>query len=211
MKIADFDTLYEWQSKELHDRPAFVLHDGPPYANGDIHLGHLVNKVLKDICLRYKLLTGYRVEYKPGWDCHGLPIELNAAKSLKKESKKTKQEVGSFEKAAPLDIRRMARAYAVKCVDGQMSSFKSMGLLADWTNIYRTMDPAYMCNQIDLFGKLHSSGLIYRDYMPVYWSVSSQSALAESELEYNDEHKSRGAFVAFELINYPEAIKRALS
>jgi isoleucyl-tRNA synthetase len=218
-QIAGFDTLYEWQSERRRNRPEFVLHDGPPYANGDIHLGHLVNKVLKDICLRYKLLRGHRVEYVPGWDCHGLPIELNAAKSLKKAkkmtTKTTKQQSDDseshYEKASPLDIRRMARSYALKCIDRQMSSFKQMGLLADWNNVYRTMDPAYMCNQVDLFGTLHADDLIYRDYMPVYWSVSSQSALAESELEYNEEHNSSGVFVAYELAERPEAIRHALS
>ena len=122
----------------------FILHDGPPYANGDIHIGHMVNKVLKDIYLRYKLLSGYQVDYVPGWDCHGLPIELNALKSLKKSKTPLPSNV-------PIEIRKNANAYAQTCISIQMESFKQMNLLADWKKIYRTIDPSFMCSEIDLF------------------------------------------------------------
>lgn len=200
--------------KNRSDRPLFTLHDGPPYANGDIHMGHMVNKVLKDIYLRFKLLSGFQVDYVPGWDCHGLPIELNAIKSLKKNSSKKaskSQPEISLNKSTPLEIRKFASDYAKSCIQTQMDSFKKMNLLADWTKIYRTIDTNFMCKELDLFYSLYENKLIYRDYMPVYWSVSSQTALAEFELEYNQEHKSNALYVAYELVEYSSQIKNFLS
>ncbi|CAF0914431.1 unnamed protein product [Brachionus calyciflorus] len=211
-KIANFDSLYDWQVKNRSDRPRFTLHDGPPYANGDIHIGHMVNKVLKDIYSRFKLLAGYQVNYIPGWDCHGLPIELNAIKSLKKtSSKKSKNQPDiSLNKSTPLEIRKFASDYAKSCIQIQMDSFKQMNLMADWSKIYKTIDTNFMCKELDLFYSLYENKLIYRDYMPVYWSVSSQTALAEFELEYNPEHKSNALYVAYELIQYSSDIKKLL-
>jgi isoleucyl-tRNA synthetase len=176
----------------------------------------LYQKVLKDIYLRYKLISGYKVNYIPGWDCHGLPIELNALKSLKaKEKKSSKKQVQvdelSLNKKDPFKIRAFSRDYALECIQIQMNSFKRMNLLADWSQIYRTIDPDFLCNELDLFYKLYEKNLIYRAYMPVYWSVSSQTALAESELEYNSEHKSDALYVAFKLVNYSDEIKKHLS
>lgn len=210
-KIANFDGLYKWQAENRTTRPVFRLQDGPPYANGDIHIGHMVNKVLKDIYLRYKLVSGYRVEYTPGWDCHGLPIELSALKSLNTRGKSSSSSTMSLNKSSPSDIRRMASEYALRFVDAQMSSFRRMNLLADWSQIYRTIDPVYMCNELDVFYRLYDRQLIYRDYMPVYWSVSSQTALAESELEYNLEHESNALYVAFPVVQIPHDIQRFLS
>lgn len=169
--------------------------------------------MLKDVYLRYKLLTGYQISYKPGWDCHGLPIELNAIKSLKKNASKNKSDAKlvKFNKSDPVDVRKNATQYALSCIDLQMKSFKQMNLLADWSSIYRTIDPDYMCKELDLFYDLYEKKLIYRNYMPVYWSVSSQTALAEFELEYNQNHKSNALYVAFELVNYPNEIKNYLS
>lgn len=164
----------------------------------------MVNKVLKDIYLRYKLISGYRVEYRPGWDCHGLPIELSALKSLGKQQKPNAR-------SNPLEVRQLAANYARKFIDIQMASFRRMNLLCDWSHVYRTIDPSYICAELDLFYKLYESNLIYRDYMPVYWSVSSQTALAESELEYNLEHLSEALYVAFEVVQIPQEIKRYLS
>lgn len=161
--------------------------------------------MLKDIYLRYKLMSGYRVEYRPGWDCHGLPIELSALKSLGRQEKSSSL---SLNKSKPEEIRRLASNYAKKFIDVQMSTFRRMNLLCDWSHIYRTIDPVYMCNELDLFTKLYERGLIYRDYMPVYWSVSSQTALAESELEYNLEHLSSALYVAFEIVTVPDEIRR---
>jgi isoleucyl-tRNA synthetase len=213
--ITDFDGLYEWQIKHLLNRPTYTLHDGPPYANGDIHIGHMVNKVLKDIYNRYKLLSGHRIDFVPGWDCHGLPIELNAIKSLKKKKQahhgsSSNQDV-TFNKNDPVDIRKNASEYAKACINLQMNSFKRMNLLADWNTIYRTFDASYMCDELDLFYSLYERKFIYRDYMPVYWSVSSQTALAEFELEYKSDHKSDAFYVAFEMINYSHQLKSYLS
>ncbi len=182
------------------------------YANGDIHIGHMVNKVLKDIVLRYKLLAGYQVNYIPGWDCHGLPIELNAVKSLNAKAKKKKSTSSkTFVKNNPKDIRQYASDYAKECIGIQMSSFNELNLLVDWNNIYRTIDVDFMCKELDLFYDLYEKKLIYRDYMPVYWSVSSQTALAEFELDYKENHQSESFFVKYELENYPDKIKKALS
>lgn len=172
----------------------------------------MVNKVLKDIYLRYKLLAGYQVNYIPGWDCHGLPIELNAIKSLNAKAKKNKtiQKI-QFSKSDPTDIRQYASEYAKECVSTQMNSFKEMNLLADWNKIYRTIDTKFLCKELDLFFELYEKKLIYRDYMPVYWSVSSQTALAEFELEYNADHKSESLYVEYKLDKYPEQIRNVLS
>lgn len=142
----------------------------------------------------------------------GLPIELNAVKSLNTKAKKSKS--GSpqiqFTKSDPLDIRRYAGEYAKECIQTQMSSFKELNLLADWSNIYRTIDVDYMCKELDLFYELYEKKLIYRDYMPVYWSVSSQTALAEFELEYKSDHKSESVFVEYELVKYSDQLKSLL-
>lgn len=169
--------------------------------------------MLKDIYLRYKLVSGHRVQYTPGWDCHGLPIELSALKSLGRATKSSgsEQPTLSLNKSKPNDIRRLASEYARKFIDIQMKSFQRMNLLADWSQIYRTIDPEYMCNELDVFYRLYDRKLIYRDYMPVYWSVSSQTALAESELEYNLEHESSALYVAFPIVQIPEDVRRFLS
>jgi isoleucyl-tRNA synthetase len=162
----------------------------------------MVNKVLKDICLRYKLLNGHKVNYVPGWDCHGLPIELNAMKT-----QLSKQET-------PMNVsatRDIARKYALKCIGSQISSFGKLNLLADWNKTYRTNDTGYMCDELDLFRALHKKDLIFRDYMPVYWSISSQTALAEFEIEYNDKHISNALFVKFDLAEIPNKLSSILS
>ncbi len=172
----------------------------------------MVNKVLKDIVLRYKLLAGYQVNYIPGWDCHGLPIELNAVKNLtSKEKKKKSSETTTFVKKNPIDIRRYANEYAQECINTQMSSFKELNLLVNWADVYRTIDVDFMCKELDLFYDLYEKKLIYRDYMPVYWSVSSQTALAEFELEYKENHQSESLYVRYEIDNFPELIKSVLS
>lgn len=150
-------------------------------------------------------MSGYQIDYKPGWDCHGLPIELNALKSLSKsKTNKTKP-------TTPNEIRTLASGYAQTWIKTQINSFKQMNLLADWNEIYRTIDTDFMCSELDLFYDLFEKKLIYRDYMPVYWSVSSQTALAEFELEYNNEHKSNALYVAFQLVKYPLVIREKLS
>lgn len=182
------DDFYKWQSKQRPHHDTFILHDGPPYANGDLHAGHALNKILKDIILRVKVQQGSRVEYIPGWDCHGLPIELKAVS------------VAEGKKMNPGAIRKAARKLAAKTVLKQMKSFRSYAVMGDWERRWTTMDKEYETRQLRLFQRLVGSKLIYRKYKPVYWSPSSGTALAEAELEYNEEHVSRAAYVRFRLV-----------
>ena len=182
-KAANFDLLYKWQEQQKREK-TFTLHDGPPYANGEPHMGHVLNKVLKDIINRYKLMTGYCLAYKPGWDCHGLPIELKACKD------------DEFHNQSPLKIRTKAEKYARKTIKLQSKAFQRWGCLGDWENPYMTFTPEYEAVQIDVFHKMYRRGCIYRGYKPVYWSPSSRTALAEAELEYQD-YTSRSVFVLF--------------
>ncbi|XP_010547028.1 PREDICTED: isoleucine--tRNA ligase, chloroplastic/mitochondrial [Tarenaya hassleriana] len=171
---------------------SFILHDGPPYANGDLHMGHALNKILKDIINRYKLLQNYRVQYVPGWDCHGLPIELKVLQSLDQESRK---------ELTPVKLRAKAAKFAKSTVKTQMASFKRYGVWADWNNPYLTLDPEYEAAQIEVFGQMALQGYIYRGRKPVHWSPSSRTALAEAELEYPEGHVSRSIYVLFKLVS----------
>jgi isoleucyl-tRNA synthetase len=179
------DRFYEWQMKHRPANDTFVLHDGPPYANGDLHVGHALNKILKDMILRAKVQRGKRVKYIPGWDCHGLPIELKALSNAKET------------KLTPLEIRKAARNLASNTVAKQMKSFRSYGVMGDWEQKWTTMDAAYEMRQLRLFQKMVKKGLIYLKFKPVYWSPSSQTALAEAELEYKDDHVSHAAWIRF--------------
>jgi isoleucyl-tRNA synthetase len=180
--------LYKWQSSQK-DRPKYILHDGPPYANGSLHLGHALNKILKDIICRFQISQGKRVEYVPGWDCHGLPIEVKALQALKK----------SHDTLSPIAVRKAARKLAEKTIEEQKAGFKEWAVMGDWDNAYKTMDPAFELRQLNVFKAMVEKGLIYRARMPVYWSPSSQTALAEAELEYDPEHKSKCANVLYHL------------
>ncbi|PCH44886.1 isoleucyl-tRNA synthetase [Wolfiporia cocos MD-104 SS10] len=184
------DKLYQQQWNNA-ERPLFVLHDGPPYANGDLHLGHALNKILKDIINRFHVLIGHRVHYTPGWDCHGLPIE---SKVLQKLGKRPNE-------LAPEEIRVAAEAFAKQEVETQQDQFQQFGVMANWTpeSTYRTMEHDYEMRQLRIFQGMVEKGLIYRHYRPVYYSPSSSSALAEAELVYNDKHISHSAYVAFKL------------
>ncbi|KAI0596528.1 isoleucyl-tRNA synthetase [Biscogniauxia sp. FL1348] len=183
------DDLYKWQADNRPAENTFVLHDGPPYANGSLHVGHALNKILKDMILRFKIQQGRRVNYIPGWDCHGLPIELKALEKAKDE------------KLTPVQIRKSARNLASNTVLKQMASFRSYGIMADWDQRWTTMDAAYEMRQLRLFQKMVKKGLIYRKFKPVYWSPSSQTALAEAELEYKDDHISHAAWVRFPVLD----------
>ncbi|KAH8816438.1 tRNA synthetases class I-domain-containing protein [Xylogone sp. PMI_703] len=194
------DDLYKWQSQERADQKPFVLHDGPPYANGSLHAGHAVNKILKDTVCRVKLQQGRRVVYVPGWDCHGLPIEI---KALEKEREKR----GTLQ---AIDIRRAARSLANKTVKEQMKGFQEWGIMADWDRAWKTMDKSFEMKQLEIFRHMVKNGLIFRRYKPVYWSPSSQTALAEAELEYNEEHRSTAAYVKFPITDIPAGLKELL-
>ena len=187
-----------WKDHQIYEKLAennphdlFVLHDGPPYANGSLHIGHALNKILKDIINKYKLLQGYKVRYVPGWDCHGLPIELKVLQNMKQEERET---------LTPLALRQKARDFAKKTQKEQSTAFQRFGIWGDWEHPYMTLTPEYEAAQIAVFGKMALKGYIYRGLKPVHWSPSSQTALAEAELEYPEGHVSRSVFAAFPII-----------
>uniref|UniRef100_A0AAQ5ZKZ8 isoleucine--tRNA ligase n=1 Tax=Amphiprion ocellaris TaxID=80972 RepID=A0AAQ5ZKZ8_AMPOC len=188
-----FAELYSWQ-RERKAKKEFCLHDGPPYANGDPHVGHALNKILKDIRNRFEMLRGRQVHYIPGWDCHGLPIELKALGDLGSSG------------LSPLQIRQKAREFAEGAIARQKAAFQRWGVMADWDQCYYTFDGAYEAAQLKVFQEMHSKGFIYQDYKPVFWSPSSRTALAEAELEYNPEHVSRAIYATFPLVTLPPKI-----
>ncbi|GLJ53792.1 hypothetical protein SUGI_1148040 [Cryptomeria japonica] len=188
-----------WDEKQILNRVAnknkgdiFTLHDGPPYANGDLHIGHALNKILKDFINRYKLLEGYKVHYIPGWDCHGLPIELKVLQSIDQEARK---------ELTPLKLRKKAAQFAKKTVNAQRKSFRRYGIWGEWDNPYLTLTPEYEAAQIEVFGQMFFLGHIYRGRKPVHWSPSSCTALAEAELEYPEGHISRSVYAVFKVVN----------
>ncbi len=178
--------IYEKVQNRTEGRPLFVLHDGPPYANGDIHMGHALNKVLKDFIVRYKSMSGYHAPYVPGWDTHGLPIET----ALTKNKKVNRKEM------SVADFRKLCEQYAYEQIDRQREQFKRLGVRGDWDNPYVTMTKEYEAQQIKVFGEMAKKGYIYKGLKPVYWSPSSESALAEAEIEYQDK-RSPSIYVAF--------------
>ena len=179
--------IYKLVQEKTKDRPMFVLHDGPPYANGDIHMGHALNKVLKDFIVRYKSMSGYNAPYVPGWDTHGLPIE----QALTNKGVKRKE-------MSVAEFRRLCEKYALEQIDNQRTQFKRLGVRGDWENPYITLKPAYEAQQIKVFGEMAKKGYIYKGLKPVYWSPTSESALAEAEIEYKDK-KSASIYVAFKI------------
>ncbi len=168
--------LYSKILEKNENKPKFILHDGPPYANGPIHLGHVVNKVLKDIIIKSKIFSGYNSPYVPGWDCHGLPIELN----VEKKSGKANIDI------SPEEFRSQCREYANQQIAIQRNDFKRLGVVADWKNPYKTMDFNFEANIIRSLGKIIEAGHLHRGSKPVYWCEECGSALAEAEVEYAD-------------------------
>jgi isoleucyl-tRNA synthetase len=181
-----------------------VLQDGPPYANGALHIGHALNKILKDMILRHKVQTGHRVEYRPGWDCHGLPIELKALAAYNSGETSTPSKAGEAEQdeskgyksreANRNQIRPIAKVLAQKEVERQMAEFKGFGIMADWEGRWTTMDHKYEMAQLRIFQKMVEKGLISRRFRPGWWSPSTGTALAEAELEYRDDHVSKTVY-----------------
>ncbi|KAF4635392.1 hypothetical protein G7Y89_g2706 [Cudoniella acicularis] len=198
------DDLYERQSRERSAQIPFVLHDGPPYANGSLHIGHALNKILKDIICRVKVQEGRRVVYVPGWDCHGLPIEV---KALEKQREKTKDGEHTLD---AIGVRKAARNLATKTVKEQMKGFREWGVMGDWANAWRTMDKSFEIKQLGIFQEMVKKGLIFRRYKPVFWSPSSRTALAEAELEYKDDHFSTSAYIKFPITSIPEKLQQNL-
>jgi len=186
--------LARWEQSHLTERileqhrndPKWVLHDGPPYANGDIHVGHAVNKTLKDILVRYKTMKGHYSKYVPGFDCHGLPIEQKALEALgKKAGEKT-----------PLEIRAMCHTYATKYIGAQTEQFKRLGVGGEWDHPYLTLDPKREAASLRLLRDLVANGYVYKGMRPVYWDTVFRTALAEAEIEYED-HTSNSIYVRF--------------
>ncbi|MFN6517445.1 MAG: isoleucine--tRNA ligase [Nostoc sp. CreGUA01] len=198
-----------WEDNQIYHRLSennpgelFILHDGPPYANGSLHIGHALNKILKDIINRYQLLQGRKVRYVPGWDCHGLPIELKVLQNMKSAERQN---------LTPLQLRQKAKEYALAAVDDQRQSFKSYGVWGDWDHPYLTLKPEYEAAQIGVFGQMFLKGYIYRGLKPVHWSPSSKTALAEAELEYPEGHVSRSIYAAFPVTSLGEGVKSSLA
>ncbi|MBO0959186.1 isoleucine--tRNA ligase [Neobacillus sp. MM2021_6] len=179
--------IYQLVQDRTKGRPIFVLHDGPPYANGDIHMGHALNKILKDMIVRYKSMSGFHAPYVPGWDTHGLPIE----QALTNKGVKRKE-------MTVAEFRELCTKYALEQIDNQRTQFKRLGVRADWENPYITLKPEYEAQQIKVFGEMAKKGYIYKGLKPVYWSPSSESALAEAEIEYQDK-KSASIYVGFKV------------
>ncbi len=174
------------QARGGRDRPLFVLHDGPPFTNGDVHIGTALNKTLKELILRYKSMRGFRTPYVPGWDCHGLPIEQKVSRSL--------QEKGEIVPTA--ELRARCDAFSEEWIGKQRGQFQRLGILADWANEYKTKAPAYEADILRTFAAFIEKGLVYRAKKPVYWSIPFETALAEAEIEYHD-HVSPSVWVKF--------------
>ena len=196
LQVAEPEAIARWDAMDLYGqirerrrgRPTFILHDGPPYANGQIHLGTALNKILKDIVVKSKTMAGFDAPYVPGWDCHGLPIELNVEKELGAAAKD----------ASKGDFRRACRKYAERFVGLQREGFKRLGITGDWSDPYLTMAYKYQAAIVRALGGFVDRGLVYKGKKPVYWCLRDRTALAEAEVEY-DSHTSPSIYVEFPL------------
>lgn len=195
-----------WEEEKIYEKLAgrespkglFVLHDGPPYSNGDIHMGHALNKVLKDFVVRFKAMDGYQTPFIPGWDNHGLPIENKVSEQFRKK----------HQTPSKLEMRRACREYAGKWVDIQREQFKRLGVTGDWDNPYLTMNYGYEATIIKVFGELATKGYVYRGLKPIHWCIYDETALAEAEIEYG-EHTSPSIYVRFPLVKDPNNLFEA--
>lgn len=188
------DGLYSQIQEARKDAPLFVLHDGPPFANGDVHMGTALNKVLKDFIVKSRSMLGFRAPFIPGWDCHGLPIEFKVVKESRGLS--------------PVEVRKRSEEYARKFIDIQRGQFKRLGVFGDWENPYLTLDPSYESEIIRSFGKFVDKGLVYQSKKPVLWSTGAQTALAEAEVEYA-KRTDPAIYVKFPLLNVTGALEGA--
>jgi isoleucyl-tRNA synthetase len=194
--------LQQWQDAGLYQQiqaaragaQKFVLHDGPPFANGDVHIGTALNKILKDIIVKHQVLLGRDAPYVPGWDCHGLPIEFKVTQEMRKAGQTN---------ADAVTIRKACEAYARQCIDLQRGQFKRLGVLGDWENPYLTLNKEYEADELRLFADIVEKGFVYRGKKPVYWSIPCRTALAEAEVEYQD-HVSQSVFVKFPVVGQPK-------
>jgi len=196
------ERLKKWEAAGLYRKiqesrtaaKKFVLHDGPPFANGDVHIGTALNKILKDIIIKYHTLRGENAPYIPGWDCHGLPIEFKVSQEMRKAGDNT---------ADVVTIRKACEEYARKYIDLQRGQFKRLGVFGDWDNPYLTLNKEYEAAELRLFADIVERGFVYRGKKPVYWSIPCRTALAEAEVEYND-HVSQSVFVKFPVVSQPK-------
>ncbi|HSQ78947.1 MAG TPA: isoleucine--tRNA ligase, partial [Nitrospirota bacterium] len=189
------EKIYELIQKQADGRKSYILHDGPPYANGHIHIGHALNKILKDIIVKFKSMEGYASPYVPGWDCHGLPIEHQVLKTLGPKKEGMSQN----------EVRKLCREYAEKFIDVQREEFKRLGVFGDWDNPYLTMNYAYEAAIVRELGKFVGNGGVYKGKKPVYWCGFDETALAEAEVEYAD-HESPSVYVRFDLSDAGKAL-----
>ena len=193
--------LEKWQAANLYGKiqearagqEKFVLHDGPPFANGDVHIGTALNKILKDIIIKFQTISGKHAPYVPGWDCHGLPIEFKVSQEMRKAGDTS---------ADAATIRKACEAYALKYLDIQRAQFKRLGVLGDWENPYVTLRKEYEADELRLFADIVEKGFVYRGKKPVYWSIPCRTALAEAEVEYAD-HVSQSIYVKFPVVGQP--------
>ncbi len=193
------EMLARWEEARLYDKlmeknegkPLYVLHDGPPYANGNIHIGTAMNKIIKDIIVRYHNIAGYKSPYVPGWDTHGLPIELKA---------RAKAGIENAAHMSPLELRAICREFALAYVDDQRRQFKRLGILGEWDNPYLTLAPEFEARQIEIFGEMAMKGYIYKGLKPVYWCPECQTALAEAEIEYAED-PCYSVYVKFQVVD----------
>ncbi|HOE65260.1 MAG TPA: class I tRNA ligase family protein, partial [Candidatus Hydrogenedentes bacterium] len=179
--------LYAQMREQGKTRQRYLLHDGPPYANGDLHAGHALNKVLKDIVVKSKQMSGFDAPFVPGWDCHGLPIEHKVVNELGDKAKTMSQ----------VEIRRQCRAFALRYVDQHRQGFKRLGVTGDWERPYLTLSPEYVATIVRVFGEMYLKGVVYKGLKPIYWCPSCETALAEAEVEYAN-HASPSVYVKFE-------------
>src|SRR5947208_5714150 len=188
--------LYQQIQKSREGRELFVLHDGPPFANGDVHMGTALNKILKDFVVKSQTMLGKRAPYVPGWDCHGLPIEYKVVKESRGLS--------------PLEVRKKSEAFAWKFVNIQREQFKRLGVFGDWENPYLTMDPKYEAEILRAFAVFVEKGLVYQSKKPVFWSTGAQTALAEAEVEYQ-ERDDTAVYVKFPIVSGELAGKASIA
>ena len=184
------ERLYYKMIEKNQGRPTYILHDGPPYANGEIHLGTALNKTLKDIIVKYKNMSGYCSPYVPGWDTHGLPIELKAMKAIGVEN-------GAI---PPVELRKHCHDFAMKHVENQMRQFKRLGTIGDYDDPYLTLKPEFEARQIEVFGEMAKKGYMYKGLKPVYWCPDCNTALAEAEIEYSND-PCHSIYVKFRVVD----------
>jgi isoleucyl-tRNA synthetase len=194
LKLWNETRLYQQIQKSRQDRQSFVLHDGPPFANGDVHMGTALNKILKDFVVKSQTMLGNRAPYVPGWDCHGLPIEYKVVRESRDLS--------------PLEVRKRSEAFARKYIDLQREQFKRLGVFGDWENPYLTMDPKYEAEILHAFAVFVEKGLVYQSMKPVFWSTGAQTALAEAEVEYQERNDS-AVYVKFPVV--PNSVGEVVS